>query len=200
MIVDSAVRDPPGLVIKTEDTIFSPQTTSFPAPNGDSAVTPSFQTAIETDSGDGPGTKPGVNLVKGVNTKHLRIEDRSYYSVSATAEVLTLLLDYLRLVINLSMLTTDTMGRVIEFLKAFNSRTCQVVLGAGAMRSAGLRNITARHLGRLAFFILFSDLLLLLPDSFGFAILVNCLRAHSLRTRNIQEALESETSCHVDRI
>lgn len=31
--------------------------------------------------------------------------------------------------------------------KAFNSRTCQVVLGAGAMRSAGLKNITAKHLG-----------------------------------------------------
>ena len=28
----------------------------------------------------------------------------------------------------------------------FNSRVCQVVLGAGAMRSAGLKNITARHL------------------------------------------------------
>jgi vacuolar protein sorting-associated protein 54 len=42
----------------------------------------------------------------------------------------------------------DTMSRVIEFLKGFNSRTCQVVLGAGAMRSAGLKNITAKHLGR----------------------------------------------------
>lgn len=59
-----------------------------------------------------------------------------------------LLRDYLRVIVNLSMLTTDTMSRVIEFLKAFNSRTCQVVLGAGAMRSAGLKNITAKHLGR----------------------------------------------------
>jgi vacuolar protein sorting-associated protein 54 len=49
-------------------------------------------------------------------------------------------------IINLSLLTTDTMSRIIEFLKAFNSRTCQVVLGAGAMRSAGLKNITAKHL------------------------------------------------------
>lgn len=32
-------------------------------------------------------------------------------------------------------------------LQSFNSRTCQVVLGAGAMRSAGLKNITAKHLG-----------------------------------------------------
>ncbi|KAN0128653.1 Vps54 domain containing protein [Lactarius tabidus] len=50
------------------------------------------------------------------------------------------------LIVNLRLLTTDTMLRVIEFLRAFNSRTCQVVLGAGAMRSAGLKNITAKHL------------------------------------------------------
>ena len=148
--MDSAVRDPPEVVIKTEDTIFTPHATSFPspAPNGDSAVTPTFQMAMQTSSNGLPTAIPAVNLTKGASTKHLRIEDRSYYAVTATAEVLTLLLDYLRLIVNLSMLTTDTMSRVIEFLKAFNSRTCQVVLGAGAMRSAGLRNITARHLGR----------------------------------------------------
>jgi vacuolar protein sorting-associated protein 54 len=60
--------------------------------------------------------------------------------------MLLLLTDYLKVIVNLSLLTTDTMSRVIEFLKAFNSRTCQVVLGAGAMRSAGLKNITAKHL------------------------------------------------------
>ena len=60
--------------------------------------------------------------------------------------MLLLLVDYLKVIVNLSLLTTDTMSRIIEFLKAFNSRTCQVVLGAGAMRSAGLKNITAKHL------------------------------------------------------
>ena len=58
-----------------------------------------------------------------------------------------LLADYLRVIVNLPTLVTETMSRVIELLKAFNSRTCQVVLGAGAMRSAGLKNITAKHLG-----------------------------------------------------
>lgn len=84
-------------------------------------------------------------------SKHLKIDDRPYYAVSATLEVLRLVLDYLKVVVNLNMLTTETMSRVIEFLKAFNSRTCQVVLGAGAMRSAGLKNITAKHLGKVAF-------------------------------------------------
>lgn len=89
-------------------------------------------------------------------SKNLRIEDHEFFIVSATAEVLILLLDYLRVIVNLPMLTTDTMSRIIEFLKAFNSRTCQVVLGAGAMRSAGLKNITAKHLGWLFFFQLWN--------------------------------------------
>ncbi|KAJ1018211.1 hypothetical protein NDA18_006370 [Ustilago nuda] len=78
--------------------------------------------------------------------KTLDIEDRQYFVVDASLDVLSLLVDYLKVIINLPLLTTEAMARVVEFLKQFNSRTCQVVLGAGAMRSAGLKNITAKHL------------------------------------------------------
>lgn len=74
------------------------------------------------------------------------VEDKTFHVVNATAESLSLLGDYLTIVINLELVVTDVISRIIEFLKSFNSRTCQVVLGAGAMRSAGLRNITAKHL------------------------------------------------------
>ena len=40
-------------------------------------------------------------------------------------------------------MTTHTTRRVLEALELFNSRTCQVVLGTSAMRSAGLKNIAA---------------------------------------------------------
>ncbi|MBW0534221.1 hypothetical protein O181_073936, partial [Austropuccinia psidii MF-1] len=79
-------------------------------------------------------------------SKQLDIEGTPFHTVSAVLESLNTLADYLKIVINCSILTTDTMGKIIEFLKAFNSRTCQVVLGAGAIRSAGLKNITAKHL------------------------------------------------------
>ncbi len=81
-------------------------------------------------------------------SKTLRIEDREYFVVGATLDVLTLLGEYLRMIVNLPLLTTEAMTRVVEFLKQVNSRTCQVVLGAGAMRSAGLKNITAKNLGK----------------------------------------------------
>jgi vacuolar protein sorting-associated protein 54 len=35
---------------------------------------------------------------------------------------------------------------LLDYLKLFNSRSCQLILGAGATRSAGLKNITTKHL------------------------------------------------------
>jgi len=88
------------------------------------------------------GSSPPVG-----SSKQLLVEGRPYFVVGATLKAIEMLLDYLKVIMNLSLLTTDAMSRTIEYLKAFNSRTCQVVLGAGAMRSAGLKNITAKHLG-----------------------------------------------------
>lgn len=123
ILVDAAVRDSPELIIPKDATLRSP---ASPAAAGSPTN----------------GAKPAV-------AKTLSIEDRRYFAVAATLQILVLLVDYLKIITNLSLLTTETVGRVIEFLKAFNSRTCQVVLGAGAMRSAGLKNITAKHLGLL---------------------------------------------------
>ncbi|KZT39716.1 Vps54-domain-containing protein [Sistotremastrum suecicum HHB10207 ss-3] len=101
----------------------------------------SLNKPVQTPATNGITKKNGAS-----SSKQLHIEDRTFHVVAATLDVLGLLGDYLRVIINLPLLTTDAMSRVVEFLKAFNSRTCQVVLGAGAMRSAGLKNITAKHL------------------------------------------------------
>ena len=68
---------------------------------------------------------------------------------------------------DLPTLITDVMGRLVDMLKVlptasicsitvvivplqyFNTRTCQLVLGAGAVEAVGLKAITARHLGEL---------------------------------------------------
>ncbi|KAJ7087759.1 Vps54-like protein-domain-containing protein [Mycena epipterygia] len=154
VLVDSAVRDVPELLVVVGAAptvpIPSPSATSLPSLSSSTSLTP----ASSTNSINGVPSSPSAPSAKRTNgssaTKNaktrLRIEERTFSAVSATSEALALLLDYLRVIMNLSMLTTDTMSRVIEFLKAFNSRTCQVVLGAGAMRSAGLKNITAKHL------------------------------------------------------
>ncbi|KZT09727.1 Vps54-domain-containing protein [Laetiporus sulphureus 93-53] len=149
MLVDASISDPPELLLNPP-ALPSPRPRS-PAPLSP-ALSPNGQPPPHPSS---PLPSPTLRPVASrhpsrrsatSHSKHLHIEDRSYYAVSATLEVLVLLADYLKIMMNLEMLTTETMSRVIELLKAFNSRTCQVVLGAGAMRSAGLKNITARHL------------------------------------------------------
>lgn len=207
VIIDSAVRDPSELIIKSEDVIFSPYATSFPSPvlNGDPPTAQTLQSTIHCSSISN-GAIRGLTTppTKPVSSKHLRIDERAYYAVAATTEVIMLIMDYLRVVVNLSMLTTDTMSRIIEFLKAFNSRTCQVVLGAGAMRSAGLKNITAKHLGRSFVETLSSSMTKFLPSLFFIspcvAIAFDCFRIHSLHPGSFQEAFKPEAGCHVSRI
>ncbi|KAF8263057.1 Vps54-like protein-domain-containing protein [Lactarius quietus] len=154
LILDAAVHDPRELILKIETIVAAPSvpllalspirppSSPLLSPSKDSRPSSPRPSSPRPSS---PRTSTRANGTPHVR-KHLRIEERSYFTVPATQEMLLLLIDYLRVIVNLSLLTTDTMSRVIEFLKAYNSRTCQVVLGAGAMRSAGLKNITAKHL------------------------------------------------------
>ncbi|KAJ3850623.1 vacuolar protein sorting-associated protein 54 [Lentinula lateritia] len=134
-IVDTAMKDPPELILRSEaaaPTSSNPKSSSILSP---------FKSLLRSSS-----TSQNGNATSTKKSKHIYVESNSFFTVPATSSVLSLLTDYLAVIINLGILTTDTMSRIIEFLKAFNSRTCQVVLGAGAMRSAGLKNITAKHL------------------------------------------------------
>lgn len=80
------------------------------------------------------------------STKHLNIDGHSYYVVGCSLLILKMFEDYLKCVLNLESMTSEVMQKLVELLKLFNSKVCQVILGAGAMRSAGLKNITAKHL------------------------------------------------------
>ncbi|KAI0748630.1 Vps54-like protein-domain-containing protein [Daedaleopsis nitida] len=151
IIVDASISDPPELSLNraSADTL-SPVPPTSPSPASPSLAVngqprPSSPLPSPNLAPPSPGRAPRRRSTN-APTKHLRVEDRAYFAVAATLDVLVLLTDYLRVIVNVPLLTTDTMSRVIELLKAFNSRTCQVVLGAGAMRSAGLKNITAKHL------------------------------------------------------
>lgn len=147
LLVDASISDPPEFKLDHPPETPNP---ASPLLSPQPQPTQSLRPSSPLPSPNFPSMRPSASRTgsrRSGPTKHLHIEDRAYFAVSATLEVLVILADYLKIIINLEMLTTETMSRVIELLKAFNSRTCQVVLGAGAMRSAGLKNITARHLG-----------------------------------------------------
>lgn len=64
-----------------------------------------------------PPKQPITNGHTGGLSKTLDVEDQKFFVVKATAESIGLLKDYLGVVINLEVVVTDVMGRIIEFLK-----------------------------------------------------------------------------------
>ncbi|KZT71406.1 Vps54-domain-containing protein [Daedalea quercina L-15889] len=150
LLVDASISDPPDFLLNRPPEVLNPASPLLSPPAVPSQSTQSHRPSSPLPSPNFPSVRPSASRTSSRRSsgpgKHLHIEDRAYFAVGATLEVLVILADYLKIIVNLEMLTTETMSRVVELLKAFNSRTCQVVLGAGAMRSAGLKNITARHL------------------------------------------------------
>ena len=53
---------------------------------------------------------------------------------------------FARLLAGIPNMAADISGALLDYLKQFKSRSSQLVLGAGATRSAGLKNITTKHL------------------------------------------------------
>ncbi|KAN0130215.1 Vps54-like domain containing protein, partial [Lactarius tabidus] len=138
LILDAAVHDPRDLILNIETVVTArsepliallpirPPSSPLLAPSQNSR--PSLpQPSLSRSNSPRPNSprNPRINGTPQVR-KHLHIEER--------------------IIVNLRLLMTDMMLHVIKFLRAFNSQTCQVVLGTGAMRSAGLKNITAKHL------------------------------------------------------
>ncbi|KAI8947249.1 Vps54-like protein-domain-containing protein [Xylaria longipes] len=53
---------------------------------------------------------------------------------------------FLHLITGIPSMASDISASLIAYFQLFNSRCTQLILGAGATRSAGLKNITTRHL------------------------------------------------------
>uniref|UniRef100_A0A158PA13 Vacuolar protein sorting-associated protein 54 n=1 Tax=Angiostrongylus cantonensis TaxID=6313 RepID=A0A158PA13_ANGCA len=57
-----------------------------------------------------------------------------------------ILADYCECFAALPTFAADILSRVVELLKGFNSRCCQLILGAGALQLVGLKTISVRNL------------------------------------------------------
>ncbi|XP_059667466.1 vacuolar protein sorting-associated protein 54, chloroplastic isoform X2 [Cornus florida] len=69
-----------------------------------------------------------------------------YHMVNCGLILLKMLSEYVDMNNFLPALSSEVVHRVAEILKIFNTRTCQLVLGAGAMQVSGLKSITSKHL------------------------------------------------------
>ncbi|PRQ41589.1 putative vps54-likeVacuolar protein sorting-associated protein [Rosa chinensis] len=69
-----------------------------------------------------------------------------FHMVNCGLILMKMLSEYIDMNNFFPVLSSEVVHRIVEILKFFNTRTCQLVLGAGAMQVSGLKSITSKHL------------------------------------------------------
>ena len=100
--------------------------------------------ADEQANGEAPPAES--NGVAKEKARGATIDSETFLLPNSALLCLTGISHYLRLMGGIPSMTADTATSLIAYLQMFNSRCTQLILGAGATRSAGLKNITTKHL------------------------------------------------------
>ncbi|KAJ5673226.1 Vacuolar protein sorting-associated protein 54 [Penicillium longicatenatum] len=74
------------------------------------------------------------------------IDEQKYILPDSAVAIMCSIEEFEFLMANIPNMIQDIAPQLLEILKLFNSRSSQLILGAGATRSAGLKNITTKHL------------------------------------------------------
>ncbi|KAI7319352.1 Vps54-domain-containing protein [Hortaea werneckii] len=143
-VLGSMSRDPPewteGRKAIWEDIGYSPETAS------ESAEVEAGDKAADTNGTSTPNTNGAVATGTKIASKPAYIDDNRFILVRSAIQLLPTLDHFLSLTATLPSMTSSISSALLEVLKTFNSRSTQLILGAGATRSAGLKNITTKHL------------------------------------------------------
>ncbi|XP_053140347.1 vacuolar protein sorting-associated protein 54 [Hemicordylus capensis] len=92
-----------------------------------------------------PEKKPGAPEER-KPTDFLLVDGQKYAVVGTVLLLIRIILEYCQCVDNIPSIATDMLTRLSDLLKYFNSRSCQLVLGAGALQVVGLKTITTKNL------------------------------------------------------
>lgn len=87
------------------------------------------------------GSVPGKDKVHSAT-----VDEQKYILPQSAISVLKGVESFEHLMTGIPSMTQEVASSILEYLKLFNSRSAQLILGAGATRSAGLKNITTKHL------------------------------------------------------
>ncbi|ODH25769.1 hypothetical protein ACO22_05072 [Paracoccidioides brasiliensis] len=74
------------------------------------------------------------------------VDEQKYILPQSALLILEIIDEFQHLMTGIPSMVQDIAFNFLECLKLFNSRSSQLILGAGATRSAGLKNITTKHL------------------------------------------------------
>ncbi|MBN3304831.1 VPS54 protein, partial [Amia calva] len=77
---------------------------------------------------------------------YLSVDGQKYTVVGTVLLLIRIFLEYCQCVNDIPSIATDMLTRLSDLLKHFNSRSCQLVLGAGALQVVGLKTITTKNL------------------------------------------------------
>lgn len=93
-----------------------------------------------------PASTTAVNGSGKEKTRSAVIDEQKYILSESAVAMMKSIEEYQYLMANIPSMMQDIAPGLLESLKLFNSRSSQLILGAGATRSAGLKNITTKHL------------------------------------------------------
>ncbi|KAK4105080.1 Vps54-domain-containing protein [Parathielavia hyrcaniae] len=87
-----------------------------------------------------------TNGTSKTKTRSAVVESESFLLPNSAISCMHGMARFLHLMSAIPSMTAEISASLISFLQLFNSRCTQLILGAGATRSAGLKNITTKHL------------------------------------------------------
>ena len=96
------------------------------------------------------GTSTPTSTPSKSTTRPALIDSESFLLPESAIRCMHGLSSFLHLCTGLPSMTSDIASSMVSYLSLFNSRCTQLILGAGATRSAGLKNITTKHLALAA--------------------------------------------------
>lgn len=103
------------------------------------------ETSNAAPSTNGAATN-GDGTTGNAKVRSATIDEQRYILVNSAQSALFGIDNFAHLLAAIPAVTPDAATHLLAYLKLFNSHACQLILGAGATKSAGLKNITSKHL------------------------------------------------------
>lgn len=105
-----------------------------------------LQLRLEEESAEREKEKNSSNGVEKEKARSAVIDSEKFILPNSAILCMQGMENFLRLITGIPSMTTDVASSLVAYLQLFNSRCTQLILGAGATKSAGLKNITTKHL------------------------------------------------------
>jgi vacuolar protein sorting-associated protein 54 len=124
-------------------------------PEWTTGLTPIWESVKQSTANDAEAAKNNALEAQTTNgttpaaksqAKAAYIDDNRYILVSSAASLLSTVDMFLSLTATFPTITPQIATCLLEVLRMFNSRSCQLILGAGARAEGGLKTITTKHL------------------------------------------------------